>query len=132
MEAREWERRLLRGHGGEWPIGSLPAYLNGLLEGKSRVVRIGHEYALKALVKHGLTAEDLLLLPAVLSDGQVINDRPRHLTFFYLEPTEQRWFQLTIKRCGTQRAHFVTTFHALGPDDVRRRLKKNPVIWPLK
>jgi hypothetical protein len=127
-----WENFIASGKGGERRVCSLSAYLNGYLNAVSREVRIGHEYALKALEKHGLEVQHLPLIERAIREGEVAHDRPRCLTFLYWSAEYGRWFQATVKCCSEKRALYVTTFHGLGPDDVARRRKRYVTVWPLK
>jgi len=131
MDVTDWQRFLQSGQRSERLVGRLPAYLNGFLMASSRDVRMGHEYAVKAIEKHGLEVAHLPIIGLALKDGEVLHDRVRHLTFLYWSPDFSRWFQVTIKCCTERRRLFVTTFHGLGADDVKRKRKRYQTVWPI-
>lgn len=128
----EWQRFLESGRRSERSVGRLSAYLNGFLLATDREIRMGHEYALKAVDKHGLEVGHLALVPTVISSGEAYFDRPKHVTFLYYSSAWKRWFQVTIKCCTERRRLFVTTFHGLGADDVKRKRRRYQRVWPLE
>lgn len=113
-------------------VGMLPVYLNRFLEASNRRVAIAHEYAAKAVEKHGLEPVLLGQMPACLRHGEVFHDREKHLTFVHYSDDVARWFQLTIKCCNQRKQLFVVTFHGLGVDDVRRLRRRYQKVWPLE
>lgn len=131
MDVETWTKFYLRGQRTLRSVGSIPAYLNGFLEASSREVMIAHEYAVKAVEKHGLAIDHLPLIEAIIAEGEVYFDRERHLTFLYWSGELERWFQVTIKCCNEKRELYVVTFHGLGADDVTRKRKRFEKVWPL-
>ena len=131
MDVSDWDRFVKRGQREVKYVAHLPAYLNGLMLASSHQIHIAHEYAVKAIIKHGLSIEHLPLISETLRNGEAIYDRPKHLTFFYLSPEFDRWFQVTIKCCSERRQLFVTTFHGMSPSDITRKRKKFQQVWPL-
>ncbi|KQW79745.1 hypothetical protein [Brevundimonas sp. Root1279] len=93
---------------------------------------MAHEYARKALDKHGLEVPHLEIVGIAIRNGEAFHDRARHMTFLYWSEQFQRWFQLTVKCCAERRRLFVVTFHALGSDDVKRKRKRFQRVWPLE
>ena len=84
-----------------------------------------HYYALKSAHKHRLTPDHFHLLSATLQHGRVVADKPRHLTFFYLDYISyQQWFQATIKCNKAENELWVVTFHPASHKEVRRKMKK--------
>jgi hypothetical protein len=101
------------------------------MNASSREIRIGHDYALKAIEKHGLEAQHLPLMAEAVRDGEAYFDRERHITFLYFAGSAGRWFQLTVKCCTERRKLFVVTFHGLGTDDVKRKRRRYQRVWPV-
>ena len=126
-----WDSFLRDGAGTERVVGNLSAYLNGILMASSRQVRIGQEYAVKAVEKHRLDVAHFEFLPSAIREGEALRDRERHLTFLHYEASISRWFQVTVKCCNEKRHLYVVTFHGLGIDDVRRKRARHPKVWPL-
>lgn len=131
MQCGEWDRFLKSGQRAEKFVGLISAYLDGYLKASSREVRIAHAYALKAVEKHGLESRHLAFIGDIISSGEAYLDRERHITFLHLVESEARWFQVTIKCCSEQRRLFVTTFHAMGADDITRKRRRYNRIWPV-
>lgn len=132
MDVTEWQRFLQSGQRSERSVGKLSAYLNGYLGAASRDVRMSHEYALKAIEKHGLEVCHLPLVASAIHEGEALFDRARHVTFLYHSPAFARWFQVTVKCCSERKRLFVVTFHGLGGDDVQRKRRRYQVVWPIK
>lgn len=128
----EWKRFLQSGQRSERSVGRLSAYLNGFLLATDREIRMGHEYAMKAVEKHGLSTLHLPLVPVVIGAGEAFFDRPKHVTFIHYSTEFGRWFQVTVKCCTERRRLFVTTFRGLGADDVRRKRRRYQRVWPLE
>lgn len=131
MDVSDWDRFVKRGQRENRYVAHLPAYLNGWLKASSHEIHIAHEYAVKAIIKHGLSIEHLPMVTETIKHGEAIYDRERHMTFLYLSPSFDRWFQVTIKCCSEKRRLFVVTFHGMSPGDITRKRKKFQTVWPI-
>src|SRR6185437_394728 len=98
MTDEDWVRFL---HFGEPQIVSVARLSHDLcrrIDSSSTLVRMRHDYALKAAHKHRLRAIHFPMLPIVINMGRVICDKPRHLTFYMYENVIfGGWLAATIK-----------------------------------
>lgn len=92
-----------------------------------------HDYVLKAIHNHRLRPAHFPLIPAVIFNGRVICDKPRHLTFLHYETAIfGGWLQVTVKSEGTGQELWISTFHVASAKEAKRMTKKYGVIRPEK
>jgi hypothetical protein len=73
------------------------------------------------------------MLSLTIELGRVIQDRPKHLTFFFREEVVfGKWFQATIKANADGSEIWVTTFHISKPTAVTSRCRRFPILRDIK
>ncbi len=127
MYPRDWALFLQHGQGKEIACAQLmsPEIVDHL-GAASDTLYIGHECAMKAVGKHGLSPEHFALIFDTVEFGMALDDRPRHVTF--LHQTALGWFQVTIKRAEVSRRLYVATFYKTNLKEVTRKRGRYPVI----
>lgn len=126
MYPRDWDMFLNMGGGREIAIAQLPGDVVRYLDAWSDKVFLHHDYARKAVVRHGLTVACFPYLFDTIEFGRGLADRPRHVTFFHRTPLG--YFQVTVKRAEVSRRLYVSTFYKTNKGEVERKTKKYPVI----
>ena len=126
MYPRDWKLFLEKGDGKEIPIAQLSADMVAHLGAASDKVRFRHDYALKAVTKHGVTYSDFGYLFDVVDCGRALADRPNHILFMHL--THRGWFQAAIKCTQDTRTLYVATFYKTNLLEVNRKTRRHPVL----
>jgi hypothetical protein len=129
MHPKDWKKFLEKGHGKEIAIAQLSQEMAGHLEASSRDVIVHHDYVLKAIEKHGMVVEQFPMIFETVDFGKALADKPKHITFLHYDKTEwNSWFQVTVKRATETRKIYVCTFYKQKEKEVRRKLKKYPLL----
>ncbi len=123
MREKDWQGFLNRGAGREIAVAQLAPALVSHLGAADDKVYLHHDYAAKAVNKHGLSAMHFPLIFDTIDFGIAVADRDRHLSFFYFDKeTNLGWFQVTVKLALTGKL-YVATFYKQRQAEVARRLK---------
>jgi hypothetical protein len=123
------EKFLEEGRDREIEIAQISQALANHLGASTRKLILHHAYALKAFEKHRTPPEQFPMIFETVDRGVPIADRPRHITFLHCDEFEwNSWFQVTIKMAGDNRRLYLCTFYKQKGAEVRRKLKKYPVI----
>jgi hypothetical protein len=112
MTEEEWFTFVASGIPEIVSVARLPPDLCRKIGSHTSLIRMRHEYALRAAQKHRLRAAHFPMLPIVIDLGRVICDRPGHLTFYFYENVVfGGWLAATIKTIRTGTELWVATFH---------------------
>jgi hypothetical protein len=129
MDHFDWHRFL---HGDiERPVtlGRLSKDLVKVLGATDDRIYLHPSYAPKFLMKHGLTASHLELLPTCIERGIVLQDRHGTLQFLFRDEVYSGdIFHAAIKVTGERHEIWVTTFFRIAETELRRRLKRGKFI----
>jgi hypothetical protein len=122
---------LERGAGREIPVAQLPKGIVRHLAAANHFVYLHHEYAVKAVAKHGIRPEQFNLIFDTIERGTPLADRPLHITFL-LQVGGTSWFQVTVKRAFQTRRVYICTFYKTNSKEARRKLGKYPRFSEIK
>lgn len=129
MSEDEWIAFLSQSHPSRRRICRLDAALADRIHALVTLVHIDRDYVHKLLAKHGMETRHLPLIEVVISQGIVIADRDRHLTFLYDDnQVIGRPLKVTIKANRRGSEILVCTFHKLSYAELRRRLRKGAAV----
>lgn len=125
MDHFDWHRFL---HGDiEQPVtlGRLSRDLVKVLSATDDRIYLHPSYAPKFLVKHGLTADNMQQLNICIASGKVVKQyRPRALSFLLIDQDGGNdMFHAVIKVTTENHELWVSTFHKIRLDEVKRMLK---------
>jgi hypothetical protein len=123
MNRRDWVGFLKQGAGKEIAIAQLPAAMMNHLGATSNFVYLHHDYALKAVTKHGVDPEHFSLIFDTIDYGRAIADRDLHITFLW-DTFPLGWFQVTVKRAFESRRVYISTFYKTNKREALRKLRK--------
>lgn len=129
MTEEDWFKFVAMGDPKIVSVARLPMELCKYVKCSSTLIQMEHTYALKSAQKHRLRAAHFPMLPIVIDCGLVIQDRPRHLSFFFFEDVVfGGWLQATIKANEAGTENWVATFHPASAKEVKRMTKNHRVI----
>lgn len=121
---------------GKPPVASitrLGADLRIAVRTATDLVRLDHFYALKMVGKHGLTPSHLPMLQNAIDLGRATMDDRGHLCFYYLDDVIfGTWFKAVVKPCRALDELWVSTFHPISSQEVRRKCRKATILRPEK
>jgi len=126
MYPRDWKLFLEKGSGREMAIAQVTSEIVSHLNAISEKVYIHHDYARKAIDRHGLKVSDFMFIFDIIEDGRALADRERHVTFMHLTP--RGWFQVSVKRAEASGRLYIATFYKTNLLEVRRKTKKYQVL----
>lgn len=133
MNVRDWTAFIRDGHGTTLKLAQLDGSLTAHLGAASNVVHLHHDYAVKAIQEHQLLPAHLPMLDETIDQGAVIQDGNQTLVFFhYDEYVWEKWFKVAVKRCNERRLLWVHTIHKSDWSQVRSKMRRLPVLRPLK
>lgn len=133
MNVRDWDNFLRKGRGRTLRLAQLSADLTAHLNAASNVVHIEHSYAQKCVEQHQMLPQHFPMLDETIDRGAVVRDGDQYLVFLYFdEHVFGRWFRVSVKRCNERRKLFVATFHKSTWEQVRSKMRRLPVLRPLR
>jgi hypothetical protein len=125
----DWHRFLYGDIQSPVTLGRLSKDLVKVLGSTDDRVYLHPSYAPKFLVKHGLSADHMQMLPFCIENGLVIQDRPETLSFLFRdEALFGDIFHTVLKVTGKRHEIWVTTFFRIAETEFRRRLKRGKYI----
>lgn len=133
MNDEEWLRFATCGTPNVVSVTRLTSDLTLRLGSKTNLVRIRHDYALKATYKHRLLAHHFPMLPITIDLGRVVKNSKGQLSFFFYDRAMfQTWFQASLKTNAAGDEIWVMTFHKSRQDEVDRLTRRATLIRPEK
>jgi hypothetical protein len=85
MTEEEWFEFIQRGQPAMVSVGRLSQELCSVILCSTSLVRMDHDYALKALLKHAVLPHHFRFISWAIEGGTATHDKPNHLTFFWLD-----------------------------------------------
>jgi hypothetical protein len=129
MTEEEWFNFVASGEPEVVSVARLPPDLCRAIGSYTSLIRMRHDYALKAAQKHRLRAAHFPMLPIIIDLGRVICDRQSHLSFYFYENVVfGGWLAATIKASRQGTELWVATFHVASPAEAKRMVKKYGTI----
>jgi len=133
MNVKDWSAFIRKGKGRTIRLAQLAADLTSHLDAVSNVVHIEHSYAVKCVEEHGMLPEHFPMLDETIDHGAVVRDGDQYLVFLYFDQyVFNRWFRVSVKRCNERRKLYVATFHKTRWEQVKGKMRRLPVLRPLK
>jgi hypothetical protein len=110
-------------------LGRLSKDLVKFLGATDDRVYLHPSYAPKFLMKHGLTANHMQVLPACIENGLVIQDRIETLSFFYRDETVfSQNLHVVLKVTGQRHQIWIVTYFRISKSDQNRRMKRGTIV----
>ena len=109
MTPINWQAFIDQGHGKEMAVAQVSPAIMSYLGATSALVFMDHRYVLKSVHQHRISIEAFEALSDILTYGQVLEDRERHLVFLF--GSRAGWFHVVVKRAEASGRLYISTFH---------------------
>ncbi|MCW5758773.1 MAG: hypothetical protein KIS90_03270 [Phenylobacterium sp.] len=130
MYLRDWLMFLEQGRGKEIAVAQLSRAITRHLVAANHFVYLHHDYAVKAVAKHGIEPGQFNLIFDTIERGIPLADRALHITFLW--QSSVGWFQVTVKRAFHSRRVYICTFYKTNQNEAARKLRKYPRFDQIK